>query len=47
MKKTFLGIIATVLFGFTGIAQTFDAFESYGRLHNEYVSLFLNSEKSF
>lgn len=39
------GLIATVMIGFVGNAQTFEKFEKYGTLHNEYVTLFLNSGK--
>lgn len=45
MKKLLLGLIATVFFGLAGNSQKFDDFETYGKLHNEYVSLFLNSGK--
>ena len=46
MKKMLFGLIATIVFGFVGKAQTFEPLENYGIHHNEYVNLFLNSGKS-
>jgi hypothetical protein len=45
MKKILFGLIATIFFGFLGNSQTFEDFDNYGKLHNEYVTLFLNSGK--